>query len=196
MSRTRRLAVVLTVLATWPCAGCAAQYGPVRDASRGSASVPQEAPPDDRPSRDSPSTATGEGSGTQRPSPSSVTPQEETSARGEGRALRVAGWVSLGVGAEAAILAAVTSVMFLHEKSVRDDDCDAHRACSAAGLGANATIESLVAVNTVSWIVTAAGLGAGTLLLLTHPPDKRATATAITLSPTGSGLALGVRSSF
>lgn len=194
MSRTRRLAVVLTALATWPCAGCAAQYGPVRDGSRGSMSVPQGAPPDDRASPDSPPAATGEGSGTQRSSPSSVGPQAETRVRGEGRALRVAGWVSLGIGAEAAILAAVTSVMFLHEKSVRDDDCDAHRVCSAAGLGANATIESLVAVNTVSWIVTAAGLGAGTLLLLTHPPDKRAT--AITLSPAGSGLALGVRSSF
>jgi hypothetical protein len=155
----------------------------MRDASRTPApsSVPRGVPNDHR-SPDSPPPATDEGSGTQG------------SSHGEGRALRVAGWVSLGVGAEAAILATVTSVMLLHQRSVRDDDCDAHGVCSAAGLGANSTIHSLVAVNTVSWVVAAAGLGAGTLLLLTHPPDKRAT--AITLSPTGSGLALGVRSSF
>jgi hypothetical protein len=179
----RRLAGVLTALATWPCAGCAARYGPIRDSSQGpaSSSVPPGVP-DNRASPDSLSTAADDGSGPQR------------SSHGEGRALRVAGWVSLGVGAEAAILAAVTSVMILHQKSVRDDDCDAHRMCSAAGLGANSTIDSLVAVNTVSWVVAAAGLGAGTVLLLTHPPDPRAT--AITLSPAGSGLGLGIRSSF
>jgi hypothetical protein len=182
MSRTRRLAVVLAALATWPCAGCAAQYGAVRDPSRGPdvSSVPRGVP-NDHASPDSPSTAIDDGSATQR-------------SQGHGRALRVAGWVSLGVGAEAAIIAAVTSVMLLHQKSVRDDDCDAHRMCSAAGLAANSTIDSLVAVNTVSWVVAAAGLGGGTLLLLTHPPDEKAT--AITLSPAGSGLGLGIRSSF
>jgi hypothetical protein len=112
-----------------------------------------------------------------------------------GRAARALGWVSLSIGAEAAVVAGVTSLMLLHEKSTRDDNCDAERVCSQRGLDASGTIASIVPWNTAAWIVAAAGIGAGAFLLFTNRGDT-GRRTVITVSPTAAGLGLRLWSSF
>src|ERR1700722_2414005 len=111
------------------------------------------------------------------------------------RMRRVLGWVTLTIGAEAAVIAVATSILIEHQKSIRDDDCNAQKVCGAPGFAAVGTIQTLVPWNTATWFVAAAGLGAGTVLLVTSPKESERT-TAVTLSPGPSGLGLGVRSTF
>jgi hypothetical protein len=116
--------------------------------------------------------------------------------RHDGRATRrTLGWVTLAVGAEAAVAAIVTSGMLVHQKSVLDAQCNAQKQCSSAGVDAAGAISTLTPWNTGTWIMTAVGLGAGTALLLTSRPDAPAS-TAITLTPEGSGAGLGLRGRF
>jgi hypothetical protein len=105
------------------------------------------------------------------------------------------GWVSLAVGAEAAVAAIVTSVMLVHQKSLLDGQCNSDKICSQSGLDAAGAISSLKPWNTGTWIAAAVGLGAGAALVWTSQPDQPA-ATAITVMPEGSGAGLGLRSAF
>ena len=111
------------------------------------------------------------------------------------RMRRVLGWVTLTIGVEAAVIAVATSILIEHQKSIRDDDCNAQKVCGAQGFAAVGTIHTIVPWNTATWFVAAAGLGVGTVLLVTSPKESERT-TAITLSPGPSGLGLGVRSTF
>ena len=111
------------------------------------------------------------------------------------RTRRVLGWVSLSIGIEAAVIAVATSLMIEHQKGIRDDGCNAQKQCSAQGLAATNTLDTLTPLNTTTWFVAAAGLGAGTVLLLISQPEKERK-TAVTLAPAPSGLTLGVRSTF
>ena len=88
------------------------------------------------------------------------------------RMRRVLGWVTLSIGIEAAILAAATSALIEHQKGIRDDGCNAQKVCDAGGFAAVGTIDTLVPWNTASWFVAAAGLSAGTALLLTSQPES------------------------
>jgi hypothetical protein len=108
---------------------------------------------------------------------------------------RTLGWVSVAIGAEAAIAAVVTSGMLVHEKSVLDAQCNAQKLCSPAGVDAAGAISSVTPWNTGTWVVAALGVGAGAALLLTSRPDAPGS-TAITLAPEGSGPGLGLRSRF
>ena len=84
----------------------------------------------------------------------------------------------------------------LHDKSVRDGNCNAAKVCAPAGLDANADIGVLAGWNTAAWIVAAAGLGIGGFLVLSDRAGERPRAT-ITVNPVGSGgVGLGMRSSF
>jgi hypothetical protein len=111
------------------------------------------------------------------------------------RMRRVLGWVSLTIGAEAAVIAVATSLLIEHQKSIRDDNCNAQKVCNTAGFDAVGTIDTIIPWNTGSWFVAGVGLGAGAILLVISQP-KSEPQTAITLSPGSSGLGLGVRSSF
>jgi hypothetical protein len=102
---------------------------------------------------------------------SPATRSRETSPHYERQLNRIWGWVSLAVGVQAVGLAVGTSVMMLHQNDLRKADCEG-KACSAAGLNANAELASLSPWNIGSWVVGAAGLGIGAYLLLTHPSDK------------------------
>jgi hypothetical protein len=108
---------------------------------------------------------------------------------------RTIGWVTLSLGAEAAVAAIVTSILIVHDKSVLDGQCNAQKLCTQDGADAAGAISGLKAWNTGTWIAGIVGLGAGAALLLTSQPDKPAS-TAITLSPEGSGAGLGLRSQF
>jgi hypothetical protein len=126
------------------------------------------------------------------PSASETPPSFASSSSRTGRTY---GWVGIGVGAESAVAALVTSVMILHDKSVRDANCSAEKICSPAGLDANQDIGLLEGWNAGAWIVAAAGLGIGAYLILTEPVDG-GQRTAIAIGPIGSGTGLGLRSSF
>jgi hypothetical protein len=108
---------------------------------------------------------------------------------------RVLGWISLSIGAEAAIIAVVTTGMIEHQKSIRDDNCNAQKVCNTDGFNAAGTISTIVPWNTAAYFVAAAGLGVGTVLVLISPPGSEKS-TAITVSPASSGMQLGVRSTF
>jgi hypothetical protein len=111
------------------------------------------------------------------------------------RTRRTLGWISLAIGIEAAAIAVTTSFMLLHEKSILDDNCNAQKQCSRAGIDAQEPIRQTVPWNTGSWIVAAAGVGAGTVLLLTSRRES-GRSTALAISPSPAGLALGLRSQF
>jgi len=130
----------------------------------------------------------------QAPSQAAESPRPQSESP-SGRSERTYGWLSVGIGAEAAVLAVGTSLLMLHDKSVRDGNCNAQKLCSEAGLDANKDIALLGGWNAGAWIVAAAGLGVGGYLLWRDPVEgeKRA---AITLDPMGTGLGLGVRSRF
>ena len=85
--------------------------------------------------------------------------------------------------------------MILHDKSVRDANCNTEKICSPSGLDANQDIGLLEGWNAGAWIVAAAGLGIGAYLVLTEPADGGRSA-AIAVGPIGSGTGLGLRSSF
>jgi hypothetical protein len=137
-----------------------------------------------------PATAPTPPAATQRPASDGSEP-----GRDPHQMRRVLGWVSLSVGAEAAVVAVVTSVIIEHQKSIRDDGCNAQKVCNLNGFNAANTISTITPWNTATWFVAAAGLGAGTVLLLISQPRSEQR-TAITLSPESSGLQLGLRSTF
>jgi len=104
---------------------------------------------------------------------------------------RTFGWLGIAVGAESAIVATVTSVMMLEDKSTRDAQCHAAKMCSSSGLHADTQLGSLAGWNAGAWVLAAAGLGVGSALLLTHPVEthpleRHAT---LTVSPFGVSLA-------
>ena len=112
-------------------------------------------------------------------------------ARQSNRAL---GWVVLSVGAEAAVVATITSFMMLHQNGIRSDDC-VDKVCSAAGLSANETLHNLEWWNAGAWVVTLAGVGVGAILLWTNPTDAALHA-EVGIAPTGSGSSLLLRGAF
>ena len=111
------------------------------------------------------------------------------------RVRRIYGYVSLAIGAEAAVIAVVTSFLLLLEKSALVGECDAQKRCSRTSVAETGAIQQTVPWNTTSWIVAVAGLGAGTILLLTSAPES-SKSTALTVSPNPGGAALGLRSTF
>jgi hypothetical protein len=107
---------------------------------------------------------------------------------------RAMGWFSIAFGATAGLVAGGTSIMMLQQSSVRSDNCSAAKVCNATGANANAQLDGLVGWNLASYIAAAAGLGIGTILLITSPKNHRQTAVDVT--PNGSGAGLTLRSTF
>ena len=129
------------------------------------------------------------------PAPPEATPPQEPRDDHQSRQVnRAWGWVVWSVGAEAAILAGVTSFMMLHQNSVRSDDC-ANKVCSPDGLAANVKLGDLAVWNAVGWGVAVVGVGAGAFLLLTNPSDK-ALGMQVGVGPTATGSGLLLRGGF
>ncbi len=105
------------------------------------------------------------------------------------------GWIAIGMGSLAGVVAIYTSYQMLHDKSVRDSNCDSQKVCSTAGFNANEELSAVSGWNIGSWAVAAAGLGVGAFLVLSNPRDPEAT-TQVGVGPTGSGAGLTVRSAF
>jgi hypothetical protein len=117
------------------------------------------------------------------------------SDHGERQMRRFVGWISLAVGADAALLAIVTSGMMLHESSIRSSDCNSQKVCSADGIAANGKLGSLAAWNGAAWAVAVVGVGVGAFLLITNPSDKSLKA-EVGVGQTGTGDGLLLRGSF
>ena len=176
--------VVGFVAALVVAAGCSRPAIPVQDAS--DVRAPPEGVAQPQPvGAPAPSPNGGSRDGTEGSNP----------GRDPHRMRRVLGWVSLAIGAEAAGIAVATSLLIAHQKSIRDQGCNAQKVCTSDGFGAVDTINTIVPWNTGSWFVAAAGLGAGIVLLLASPPHSERQ-TAVTVSPNSSGIDLGVRSTF
>ena len=184
----RRIACLSTAVAL--TTACGRSAAPPRDPSTFAAGAAESQAPDAAGTASVPPPAAD---GSHAPPP----PATDGSRPGHDphRMRRVLGWVSLSVGVEAAVVAVVTSVMIEHQKGIRDDGCNAAKECTAKGFGATNTIDTLTPWNTASWFIAAAGLGAGTVLLLVSQPESERK-TAVTLAPASSGLTLGVRSTF
>jgi hypothetical protein len=120
--------------------------------------------------------------------PASIEGESSGTARG-------LGWFSVGLGTLGAGVALTTSVMMLHQKSVRDSGCNAAKVCTEAGLTANDQISSLSGWNAGAYAVALVGIGVGAFLLITNPADSEKQ-TAIGVAPTGSGAGLQLRSTF
>jgi hypothetical protein len=126
---------------------------------------------------------------------SSASSSPEDAETSDPTTARTFGWLGIALGTEGAILATVTSVAILDFKSTRDSGCNADKVCTTAGLNANTQIAGLAGWNAGAWVLAVAGLGGGTILLLTHPPAPRPRA-PVTLTPGLSGAGLGVSGSF
>jgi hypothetical protein len=201
--RATRTVAVLTLAA---CSACAAQARPVRGPLEPTASasvhpILAEAMPAPAPAATpAPALAPAPAPETTAAAPAPAPTQEPAPAPAEhtsssSRTGRTLGWISLSVGAEAAIIAIVTSFMMLHDKSVRDADCNAQKVCSPDGYSANTTLDALTWWNATAYGVAAVGLGAGAFLLLTNPP-ARERSTAVLITPNASGASLSLRSPF
>jgi len=183
--RVRR--VVCAALASALVVGCADQTPPAQNAS----------------DTKSASTSTGAANTSADNEPASDTGNSN-------KITRYAGWVVVAVGAQAAIFATATSILMLHENSVRNDDCNAQKVCSSDGLQANTKLGEAGGFNAATWIVAAAGLGVGAYLVLTSPPSADGPAkssskpppsspppsAAIGVGPNGSGMGFNFRSQF
>lgn len=108
---------------------------------------------------------------------------------------RMDGWMLIGVGGAAGLIAIGTSIVMLHDASVRSDNCDASKVCNSAGLSANNEISQLSGWNIGAFAVAAVGLGVGAFLVLTHPSDKEM-GTQVGIAPTGTGTGFVLRSTF
>jgi hypothetical protein len=109
---------------------------------------------------------------------------DETRERRARRSARDLGWVSLGIGATAALVALGTGVVMLHDQSVRSSGCDANKLCTADGSNANTQLSQLGPWNAAAFGVAAVGFGLGAYLLLTHNAGSAAH-TAVGVSPGG-----------
>jgi hypothetical protein len=125
--------------------------------------------------------------------PSTTTPH--LPLRSDASVPRAFGWVSVAVGAQAAVIAITTSFMMLYENGVRSDECNSQKICSPRGIDANSRIDALAGWNAASWAVAVVGIGAGAYLILSNPPESQKT-TAIGVGPDGSGMGLNLRSTF
>jgi hypothetical protein len=120
---------------------------------------------------------------------------DETQQRQRRDTARTYGWIAIGLGSLAGVVALYTSGEMLHDKSVRDAHCSAAKACDTDGLNANTDLAGASGWNIGSWVVAAAGLGAGAFLLLTNPGDKQKS-TQVGVAPSGNGASLTLRSAF
>jgi len=113
----------------------------------------------------------------------------------EGSIARGYGWVSVAIGAQAAVVAIATSFIMLHENGLRSDGCNEQKVCSGTGLDANGKLDALAPWNAGAWAVAVVGVGVGAYLVLSNPPGS-SKQTAVGVGPNGSGMGLNLRSRF
>jgi hypothetical protein len=129
------------------------------------------------------------------PPPAPPPRSDQTNERLEHDRARTYGWIAVGIGSVAGVVAIYTSIQMLNDKSIRDAHCNAAKACDADGFNANTDLAGASGWNIGSWVVAAAGLGAGAFLVLTNPSEKQK-GTQVGVAPSGSGASLTLRGAF
>lgn len=89
-----------------------------------------------------------------------------------GGAGRTVGYVLGAVGLAGLVGGVVSGLMLQQKKATINDHCDAQKTCDPQGLDAVEGARTLLTLNTVSWAVGIAGVGAGTLLIIVGGPSK------------------------
>ena len=124
--------------------------------------------------------------------PASAAAPEHDSSDGNARTL---GWISVAIGGTAALVAIGTSGLMLHDKSVRDANCNAQKICTPDGASANASLDGLTWWNAGAYALSAVGFVVGAYLLITNPAET-GRGTALFVAPNPSGAGVGLRSNF
>lgn len=94
---------------------------------------------------------------------------------------RTWGWVLGGVGVAGLSVGTVTGLMVLGEKRKVDDNCDANKRCSAAGMDAVDSGRTYGTISGASFIVGGLALAGGAYLLLSG--DEKSPSTALQVGP-------------
>lgn len=96
--------------------------------------------------------------------PAPIPPPEEPSG-----AMRIAGFVSLGVGAAGLAVFGVTAALIESQRGTVKDQCNEAKICSAAGVEAAQSARSMLPINAVGFAVGIVGVGAGVTLIILSP---------------------------
>jgi hypothetical protein len=124
------------------------------------------------------------------------TPVAPAHAPVDHRGLRIAGWVSGGVGLAGIALGATTGVLAIGKKSTVEAECDPTRGgCSQAGFDASRSGHTLALVSDVGFIAGAALTAVGVWLVITYRPSA-GEPPPIVVAPTPSGASISWRGSF
>jgi len=100
---------------------------------------------------------------------------------------RTVGWVIGGVGVAGVAAAASSGFMLMGKRNTADAQCP-DKVCNEEGASAVDAGKTLLVVNTISWVVAAAGLGVGAYLILSSSDSKPTAVLAPTVTPTGAAL--------
>ncbi len=113
---------------------------------------------------------------------------------------RTAGWIAGGIGVTGLAMAGVSGFALIRDESTVTDvrHCNAQKQCDAVGVAAASNAKSWLPVNTASWAVAVAGMGAGAYLLLssTGASSNRAVVVDVRLTPLSGGIAIDAAGHF
>jgi hypothetical protein len=107
-------------------------------------------------------------------------------------AVRTAGWVTGGAGAIGLVIAGLSGIVLLDERSTVHDHCPQPNACDSIGAAAVSANRTWLRVNTIAWIAGAAGVGVGAYLLITAPTPR----VDVSLAAIGAGAGVRARVAF
>ncbi|AUX24597.1 hypothetical protein SOCEGT47_051360 [Sorangium cellulosum] len=116
-------------------------------------------------------------------------PQALPAETGRSSAWRTAGWISAGVGAVGIGVGAAFGLRAIGKKGDAEAHCDAANVCAQRGLDLQRQGVAAGTISTVAFLVGAAALGGGAVLLLTAPPSaQRSPAPGATIGVVPGGL--------
>ncbi len=86
---------------------------------------------------------------------------------------RVAGWITLGTGITVLVAGSAAGLLAIRQKGEALDHCSAAHVCDEQGLASAERFRTLSLMSTLGIVLGAAGIGAGTLLVVTSKESPR-----------------------
>lgn len=108
------------------------------------------------------------------PAAETTQPAEPVDDGGGGGSLQTWAFVAGGVGLAGLLVGGITGGMVFGEKGTVEDNCDDAGVCSADGMDAVDSAETLSMVSNIGFVVGAVGLAAGVVLYLVAPDEEPA----------------------
>jgi hypothetical protein len=115
-----------------------------------------------------------------------VTPLPQAAPAEERSSARTAGWIVGGVGVAGFVMAGVSGVVLINEKSTADNGCHNKMDCSPDALSAIASNKSWLVVNAVAWVIGVAGVASGAYLILSHREPRPTARVGVAVGPNGA----------